>query len=463
MPLAKGCSVQTNPRQGNLMKVLRRAGPGGTVCFDPGTYRLTAPLRPLNGQTLVSIEPRKAILNGSALIGSGQESKSGPYWVVSGQTQQGSIYNVDQYTNTCEPATYQGCRYPEQVFLDDRSLWQVTSLSELSSGEFYFDYGADKVYIADDPTGRKLEIGVGAAAMTPGGTNVTVDGLVVEKFNTPASGAALATGTGWKVLNCEVRYNNGGGTFSADGSLIKNSYIHHNGQAGTFGHGDGAVLDGVEVAFNGINGYNTNWEGGGSKFVGTDGLTVMNSYYHDNEGNGIWFDIDNINTVVHNNRSTDNTGSGIVFEIGYKATVSNNTVRGNGRTSTDPGAFGAGILIVNNRDVEVYDNTVVGNFAGITGVQQPRGSGRYGLRETANLYVHDNIIGVASGFEAAGIEALGCDCFEYFDSKNNRWQRNTYLLSDPAAQDAFEWKDALLAFKDWQALGMDTTGVVRAG
>ena len=428
----------------------------------PGTYRLTAPLKPLNGQTLVSIEPRKAILNGSALIPSGQVSKNGPYWMVSGQTQQGSIYDVDQYTNTCVPAGYQGCKYPEQVFLDDRSLWQVTSLSELSAGEFYFDYGADKVYIADDPTGRELEIGIGAVALE-GGTNVTVDGLVVEKFNTPASTAALRTGTGWKVLNCEVRYNNGGGTFSADGSLIKNSYVHHNGQAGTFGHGDGAVLDGVEVAFNGINGYNTNWEGGGSKFVDSNGLTVRNSHYHDNTGIGIWFDIDNINTVVDNNRSTDNTAEGIVFEIGYKATVSNNTVTGNAKDRfPSPGAFGAGILIVNNRDVEVYGNTVVGNFAGISAVQQSRGSGRYGLRETANLYVHDNIIGVASGFEAAGIETLDCDCYEYFDSKNNRWQRNTYLLGDPATQDAFEWKDAWLTFKEWQALGMDTTGTIKA-
>ena len=452
----RDCSVDVVPAQHNLNRELETAGTGATVCFAPGTYRLTTPLKPLNGQTLVSTEPREAILNGSALIPASQMEQSGSFWVISGQTQQGPIYNVDQYTNTCAPAEYQGCKYPEQVFLDDESLWQVTSLPELSSGEFYFDYTADKVYLADNPNGRKLEIGIGAGALAPGGTNVTVVGLVVERFNTPASGAAVYTGTDWKVLNCEVRYNNGGGTWSADGSLLKDSYVHHNGQAGTFGDGQDAVLDGVEVAFNGINGYNTNWEGGGSKFAGSVGLTIRNSYYHDNLGAGIWLDIDNINTVIDGNRVVDNADHGIVLEIGYKATVRNNLVTGNGNVRTSPGAFGAGILVVNNRDVEVYGNTVLDNWAGITAVQQPRGSGTYGLRETANLYVHDNTIRVADGLLAAGLEALDCSCSEYFDSKNNRWQGNDYL--QPASQDSFAWNDLLHDFTAWQALGMDTGG-----
>jgi parallel beta-helix repeat protein len=224
--------------------------------------------------------------------------------------------------------------------------------------------------------------------------------------------------------------------------LIKNSYIHHNGQAGTFGQGDGAVLDGVEVAFNGINGYNTAWEGGGSKFVGTDGTTVMNSHYHDNQGIGIWFDIDNINSLVEGCQVHDNKLDGIVFEIGYKATVRNNVVTGNGWG----GGFGAGILASNNSNVEVYNNRVLDNSAGIIGVQGPRDW------ETTNLYVHDNTIRVAAGGMAAGLELLDFSDAAYFSAaKNNRWQGNRYLF--PNSQAAFEWDDITprLTFSQWQS------------
>ena len=449
------------PQQRNLTDVLERAGAGATICFGSGTYRLTEPLMPLDEQTLVSTQPREAVLNGSVLFASDQIEQSGSFWVIGGQAQQGPVYDVDEHTNTCDPPEYEGCRYPEQVFLDNESLWQVTSLDELSTGEFFFDYPGDEVYIADNPAGKALEIGVAAAAVVPGGENITIDGLVVEKFNTPASGAALHTGTDWTVLDCEVRYNNGGGTFSADGSLIKDCYVHHNGQAGTFGDGTGAVLDGVEVAFNGINGYNTSWEGGGSKFVSTDGLVLRNCHYHDNEGVGIWFDIDNIDSLVEGCEVNNNMLDGILFEIGFEATVRNNVVTQNGWGER---GFGAGIRASNNRDVEAYNNTVLDNAAGIIGVMFPPGEGEHGLRETANLFVHDNIIRVAEGGVAAGLELLEFYDEVYFSpTKGNRWQGNTYLF--PASMAAFEWDDIepRLSYLQWQSgtstwMPMDATG-----
>ena len=58
-------------------------------------------------------------------------------------------------------------------------LWQVGSLGELSSGEFFWDYAANTIYLADDPTGQKLELGAATAGIS-GGSDVTLQNLVVE-------------------------------------------------------------------------------------------------------------------------------------------------------------------------------------------------------------------------------------------------------------------------------------------
>jgi hypothetical protein len=62
------------------------------------------------------------------------------------------------------------CVYRDQVFLDDRSLWQVGTLSELSSGGFFWDYWRTGS-LADDPTGRRLELSVAGSGI-PGSAGV---------------------------------------------------------------------------------------------------------------------------------------------------------------------------------------------------------------------------------------------------------------------------------------------------
>ena len=52
-------------------------------------------------------------------------------------------------------------------------------------GTFYFDYAADKIYIADNPAGHTIEAGNLVDAFHGNAQNVTVQNLVIEKYNPP--------------------------------------------------------------------------------------------------------------------------------------------------------------------------------------------------------------------------------------------------------------------------------------
>ena len=71
----------------------------------------------------------------------------------------------------------------ETVFVDNTPLKPVDALSKVVPGTFYFDYAADKIYIADNPIGHTIEAGKLADAFHGSATNVTVQNLVIEKYD----------------------------------------------------------------------------------------------------------------------------------------------------------------------------------------------------------------------------------------------------------------------------------------
>ena len=293
--------------------------------------------------------------------------------------------------------------------------------------------------------------------------NVTIQGLIIERYATPAQMGAIKAGgnsagegtTGWVVADCEVRYNGGGGIRLGHRMQILRTKVHHNAQIGIVGIGDDVLIEGSEIAFNNYqDAYDPGWEAGGTKFVKTNRLTVRNNYVHDNHGPGLWTDIDNINTLYEGNRVENNTQMGIFHEISYKATIRNNTVKGNGLNDPDGWLWGAGILIAASPDVEVYGNTVVGNYNGITAIQQNRGSGAYGARIVQNLYVHDNTVDMTRGGVTGAAQDVGDNAI--FTSRNNRFANNRYTLGSNARP--FNWMNQSVSESQWKGYGQDANG-----
>ena len=429
--------------------------PGGTTFqIKAGIHRLQSVV-PKSGNSFVG--EAGAILSGARLLTT--FTRSGGYWIATGQTQQGDIRPISR--DFCLPLR-PGCFYPEQLFINDALLQHVTSLGAVAPGKWYLDYGADKIYIANDPTGKKVETSVKAFAFKGDASNVTISGLIVEKYATPpGDGTVDGLGaTGWIVSDNEIRWNQGKGIKAASGMQILRNYVHHQGQMGIAGYGNNLLVADNEMAYNNTAGFTSGWEAGGSKFVATNGVIVRRNFSHHNDGNGIHCDIDCINALIENNRVEDNNWRGIFYEISYKGTIRNNVCRRNG-FKPPKGVIGpidhAGILVSNSRDVEIYGNTIENNWTGIGAYESNRGSGRYGVYDLVNLNVHDNTVVQSTGRAAGVTQTIGSNAV--FKSQNNKFTRNTYDLGASARY--FHWMNSERTTSEWKGYGLDVNGTFK--
>jgi parallel beta-helix repeat protein len=433
----------------SLQSVINGAPEGATILLKAGIHRLET-ATPKNGQTIVG--EAGAILSGARLLTS--FARSGSAWTVNGQTQEASG------AGECE-STAPLCTHPEDVFFDNMPLHHVGALSDGGPGKWYFDYPNDTIYLWDDPTGHTVETSVIPYALDGTATNVTIKNIIVEKYANPAQNGAIRGGTSWVIDSSEVRLNHGIGVGMADNRRVTNNKIHHNGQLGIGGSGTNALVEANEIAYNNVAGYNPYWEAGGTKFTFSKTLAIRGNFVHHNDGPGLWTDINNIDVTIENNRVEDNGLSGIFHEISYQAIIRNNTISRNG--TSKPTSFwvdGAGILVSSSSDVEVYGNTLVDNFQGITGLEGNRGSGLYGAWILKNLYVHNNDVTqsgtTASGTGRTGVEQTGGGT-SAFTSANNKFASNTYRLGTAVPQ-RFFWMHQNVDDNGWKGYGQDTSG-----
>jgi hypothetical protein len=418
------------------------AAAGTTFTFDPGVYRLQT-VRPKDRDTFKG-QPG-AIMSGARLLTSFE--RSGDYWVATGQTQRGELHGECQ-------SGFPRCVMPEQLFIDDVALLHVGTMDELQPGCWFFDYGPGKIYFADNPAGRKVETSIATGAFLNTADGVTVTGLVVEKYaNLAQSGAITSENrSGWVVTGNEVRWNHGAGIRAGSATQVVGNFIHHNGQIGLIGAGTDVLVENNEISYNNNAHFDPSWEAGGTKFVLTDALMVRGNFVHHNAGPGLWTDLDNINTTYENNTSEDNERMGLLHEISYAAIIRNNVMRRNGFGYPD-WAWGAGILVAASPNVEVYGNTVENNADGIAAVQQERGSGSHGPHQISNLWVHDNVVTMSGGWTGL-VQDVGDS--SYFTSRNNRFERNRYILGSGAV--FFTWMNGDRSESEWKNYGQDGTG-----
>jgi len=448
------CAVDIYPGT-SIQSVVNSNSAGTTYVLKSGVHRLQT-IVPKTGDVYQG--ESGTILSGAQQLAT--FSRSGSYWVASGQTQRGTVNT----TVLCQSG-WDGCQYPEQFYIDDVPLQHVTSLSAVTSGKWYFDYNAGNIYFIDDPTNRKVETSVTSRAFLGNSSSgVKIQNLIIEKYASPSQDGPISPGVNWTIQNSEVRLNQGIGVRLQNSLKLYNNYIHHNGQIGVAGDGDSIVMDGNELSYNNTAHFNytgTNGEGGGTKFAGTTNLVVQNNYVHDNGGPALWLDGNNYGWLIQSNRTANNLENGIFNEINYDGTIRYNVVENEG---TLPGSgasfwYKAAILVASSPNCEIYGNLIINGANGIGAIANNRGSGNRGTFTLQNLYVHDNTI-VQSGGYVAGIVA---DTAYYgaYTSQNNRFVNNTYKLTGTTF---YSWKSPSSTYysdmtsSDWTAAGEDTTG-----
>lgn len=429
----------------DLGTLVASSPPESTFVLESGIHRGHTVI-PQDGQSFVG-RPG-AIMSGAAILTGFVEQ--GGVWAVGGQTAGGFVHGQ------CEPATPR-CVHPEDLFVDDRLLRHVPALSDVGPGSWYFDYDRDVVYVGEDPTGKLVELSVTKHAFHGDADDVSLSGLTIEKYATPAQEGVIDSradrddligGSGWLITDNVVRWNHGVGIAATTEAIVSGNTVYENGQLGLAAKGAGVLIENNEVYGNNTAGFSSGWEGGGSKFAFTSGLVVRDNYVHDNNGPGLWTDIDNIDTRYENNRVIGNDRMGIFHEISYDAVITGNEVRGNG-FGFDAWIWGAGIIVSTSTNVAIFDNIVEGNADGIIGVNQDRSDApaSYGPLQLANMAVYENEI-IGNGGWTGIAQDTGSN--DVFTSLNNRFYDNSYQ------QDGTHWfwlnDDRSLT--EWQGFGL---------
>jgi len=446
-------------QSGQSIQAAVNANPAGTTFnIKAGLYRGQA-VSPKDGDVFIG-EPG-AILNGAILLAN--FVRQGGLWVATASVPEGQT-GVGQV----EPG-WEGSLYPSDLFFNDVALQHVLSLDAVVSGKWYIDYGKGKIYVADNPAGKTVEISVTRAAFSGLASNVTIKGFVVEKYAIPAQMGAIGEqyqGANWIIQGNEVKLNHGCGITGASGARIIGNNSHHNGQKGIGGAAlsprspvAGILVENNEMAFNNTLHYVIGWEAGGAKFGSVNELVIRNNYIHDNYGFGFCTDGDCTKVTYEGNRIFSNYLMGIFHMKGYGATIRNNHVAGNNVTQQKGGLWDAQILLLDSRDTDISHNTVevsANGGDGITIVQLNESPGLYGPRISVNNFCHDNDITMYGQNGLNGVVA-------YYDKDtmlngNNRFDSNHYHVTDRNAQH-WNW-NAAQTWQEFRAAGHEAHGTV---
>ena len=419
------------------------AGPGTTFTIGTGVHRLQS-VTPKAGDVFVA-EPG-AVMNGAREL-SGWIAAGGA-WYVDGQTQGGTPAQGNP-AQVCDDA-HRRCLYAEDLFLDGEMLRHATSLAEVGTGSWFFDYTADRIYLGSDPTGHTVETSVAPFAFAGREPGVVIRGLVIEKYAAPYNTGAITANAAWSIEDVTARLNHGAGVALFGGGTVVGGVYTRNGQYGVVANRGAPVLRDAEVSDNNLAGFNASWAAGGGKWSNTTGLRVVGSRFLRNRGHAIWIDIDNYGVVIDSNVVEDNDGRGVFYEISYDGVIRDNSFARNG-FRTGELLRGGCIGIVASPNVEVFGNRCNGDRDGITGIQDARGTGGRGPHQLRNLNVHDNQIDNIPGHAAGILQTVG-DA-SYYTTHGNVWRGNRY--SGLALAKPFFWLNTSRSAEEWAAFGQE--------
>jgi hypothetical protein len=420
--------VSLNP--GNNIQAAINAHPPGTVFYlSAGTYR-GQNLSPQNGDQFYGVVGQ-TILNGSVVLSSW--TRTGAYWVTRTGIPTPPPYTAVPTLPCCPLAQHRN-----DLFVNDQLYKRATSLAAVTSGTWYFDEENLAAYLTDDPTGETVELSVTPRAFTGhalpiwGGSNVTLQNLIVEKYASDGDDSAIAGGYGWLLNNVTARWNHSvGASVGANADIEQGSYSD-NGQEGIFlFDSPNATVHWAEIARNNYAGYDYTYAAGGLKAGTTSGnpsssgMLIAGAYVHDNNGRGIHIDTDNSNNTIANNYVANNVAEGIQDECNTGTVIHDNQLSYNGQAGNYYATFGQ-ITVLDSQNGQIYNNTLqvgsnVGN--GITMMGINRGSGIIGLWKLSHETVYGNTITFADNHGTSGMVFWSVP-----NDGTSTWDHDTYYM-----------------------------------
>ena len=373
---------------------------------------------------------------------------------------------------------------PGTTFCFGHGIYRISSL--IPKSHDVLD-GGGQAAILDG--GKAAQYAIYGDSTSHGPSDVTVRRFVIRDFATPLQRGAIQdySGPGWVIQNNHITKNAAAGVGTGNNVQVLGNLIDYNGQEGFSAHGNGGLYQDNEIAYNNYNlAVDPGWEAGGGKAFDTTDLTFKSNYVHNNGGNGLWADTNNINTTFDDNTISNNWGAGIYDEISFNATIINNTVTGNGMPSSPGGgnrqgwAWDAGIQLRRSgalsasAPVIISGNIVANNYNGISLIESPSsdsgctgpGVAWHGPCNVQNVLVENNWITMTQGATGAYQDGAGDGIFT---NQNNIFRNNHYCVavdihpSDGYTFGWFGWLDGWLDFSDWQIYSKQAAGTFTLG
>jgi hypothetical protein len=366
----------------SLQSLIDAAPAGSTLVVPACVFRETVSIaKPLTLQGQAGSEIR-----GSDVWSSW--NASGGYWVS--QLAVPTLPTVGNVDGRCGEATNR-CLLPEQVFIDGWTLKRAPAGQQPKPGQFTLD-GGRHVVLADNPTGRTLEVSTRTSWVKSQADGITIANMTMRHAANDALTGALSNDghSNWMVRNSKLSDAHGavvsmhdaknvrvisndisrGGDMGVHGTLVTNGWIENN-----------------RIFNNNMDAFNPAWGAGGVKVTEVQQFVIDHNQVYSNFAPGLWCDISCSGVTINANRVHDNTWQGIIYEISRQGSIHDNVVWQNGVDAPTFG-FGAGILVSSSADTEVFNNTLAWNKAGISVIDLNRPD----RVAPVNDSVHDNVI-----------------------------------------------------------------------
>ncbi len=258
--------------------------------------------------------------------------------------------------------------WPEQFFFDGAPLAEVTSRAAVVPGTFFYDVGAGRVWIGDDPDGHLVEgsdLAWGLYLNHADGSSL--EGVTVRRYATPYTNmAAIRAYSNDLALRDVIVEDNAYMGVSAIGARIAIDRLtaRRNGHLGAHAHRSSTLsITDSTIVDNNAHVFNFHHAAGGFKVTESDGVVVTDSTVSRNGGPAIWTDLSTTNIVVARNLVQGNSRHGIMIELSTAATIVDNVVTSNTET---------GIWVLESSDVRVWHNGAFDNFRDLWILDGPR-------------------------------------------------------------------------------------------
>jgi len=339
-----GATGSSSDPLATIEQAVRRAENGDTIRIGPGNFHESVQVYG-ESLTIIGAGMGRTVLDGARPVMGFTEDTDGRY---SAPWSTEFDRAVAPYSHDSRPAG----GWPEQFFLDGAQLTQVASRAAVVTGTFFHDLTQARVVIADDPSGRTVEgseLNWGVYLNRADGTSLS--DLSVRRYATQQRNMAAVRAYANDLMLTRVEVDDNARIgLSAIGDRISFDEIiaTDNGHLGIHSHRSHDLAIHRSVVHRNNREFFDPWHSaGGMKLTEVDRVEIRGNDVRDNDGPGIWTDLDVRNAVIAGNLVTGSYRSGIEIELSNGVIVVDNVVAHNGEQ---------GVWVLESSNVDVWHN-----------------------------------------------------------------------------------------------------------